>query len=636
MNKTGRLAAPARGGRAGLLTLVLSVAAIFATAIACAFILQRSTHLDWHNRPATDVVIHSIDVALVTVVITLVWAVIGRLSWSLALVAGVSTLLAGINHSKVQLRREPIFPGDRSFVSEPSFALSMVDTRTVLTIVLTVLVTMGGVAVIGAVLGRRLPRPRLRHVNGALNLRLLGVRLVTLLLSAGLLVHATHFNEPRNLWRALYDVNANWMPWSQLHNYRSNGFIGGFLYNMPVTAMEQPENYDQEAMTELAARYEQRAAELNVHRTGSLEDTNVVFILAETVTDPSWLDGFTLDENPVPYTQQVMDETIAGRMYSHSYGGGTATMEFEALTGQAVGLFRAQVTSPYQQFVGDEASYPSVVGTFAELGHRTIAIHSYNLHMYKRPQVYQAFGFDEVIDDAAMQSQHRIATSRYISDAAAFDEVLYQLDQHQGPSFVNLVTMQNHGAHHGSYPNPIGVEGLTDPNKAEEYGQYARGLAHTDEALEDFLGALQERDEHTIVVYYGDHHPGVYDEEMINHNPGDALFQTPFFVWSSDTNQAQEVPAIAPSMFLPLVYEAAHAPMPAYVALLDDVRRIVPVIQHARMLDPQGQPVDAADLDAEAAALLEDLRMTQYDFSVGGRYAIDRMWPGAEQRPATN
>lgn len=611
-----------------------SAFAVIAVALMCAVVLQLSTHLDWSSRRSSDVLVAPVDVVVITVVIAGVWAVIGRLGWSLCVVSGATVLLAGISHSKLVLRREPLFPADRSFVSESSSLLGMVNAQTALGIAAGVVGAVAIVSAIGWFAGRRLRRSRVRHAHGGLKLRRLGVRMVTLVLSAGLLVHATHFNQPQNLWRGLYDVNADWMSHSQMQNYRTNGFVGGFLYNMPVAAMDQPVDYDAETMTRISERYTERAAQINAGREGSLADANVVFVLSESFTDPSWLEGFTLAENPVPATQETMSQSIAGRMHALSYGGGTATMEFESLTGQSVGLFNTQVSSPYQMLVGNQSVYPSVVGTFAGLGHRTVAIHSFSLDMYKRQHVYQAFGFDEVIDDDAMQSQEHIDNNRYISDASAFNEVLYQLDSHEGPEFVNLVTMQNHGTYQGFYPDPIDSD-LADPALAQEYGQYARGLAHTDAALGDFLTQLQDRDETTIVVFYGDHHPGIYDEELIALNGPDGAFETPFFVWNSTTNSAQNVGAVGPAMFLPLLHEAADAPVSPYVALLDDVRHEVPVLQPSRTLDAQGLPVELDDLDEQTAALVEDLRLVQHDFSVGHRYAIEAMWPGALFRQAS-
>lgn len=606
--------------------LLAAVVAVLGVATACALLLQYSTHLNWARRSAPDVLFSGVDVLVIAVLIAGVWAVVGRLWAAVALVCGATMVLAVINHTKIVLRREPLFPSDRSFAADLGSLTGMVDARTMLLIAGGVAGT-ALIALVGWGVGRGLRRLGLRPPVGGRRARVAS-RLVVATIAAVLLVQAAWFNQPHNPWRALYDGYAAWKPWSQLENYRRNGFVGGVLYNMPIDVMPRPVGYGEDELARVARDYAARAAAINADRRGSLADTNVVFILSESFTDPTRVAGVDLAEDPIPFTRQVMSQTTAGQMYSLSYGGGTSTMEFESLTGQSVGLFNPQVSSPYQMFLADRDTYPSAVGAFAQTGHRTVAIHSYNLDMYKRRQVYGTLGFDEVVDDAHMQSRRRIETSRYVSDAAAFDEVLYQLDRTEGPEFVNLVTMQNHGDYDDSYSDPI-ASGIEDPKAAGRYGQYVRGLAHTDEALRDFLGRLQERDETTVVVFYGDHHPGIYDDATLEADVTGATLRTPFFVWNSRGNRAEPVPAIGPAMFLPLVYEAADAPVPPYVALLDDVRHALPVIQPSRTVDAAGRLVDPAALDAPTSALLADLRLVQYDFAVGSRYAVDRMWPGS-------
>ena len=346
--------------------------AVVVVAVVCAFILQLSTHLDffagWRTRASSDVLVEPLDVAFIATAIAGAWALLGRLKWALALVTGSATLLAGISHSKVVLRHEPLPPTtDSSATPVRCWAWSIPPP---LGIAIGVVGAASTVAVIGRLISRLLPQHWLRAVQHLPRWRLLAVRGIALAVSLALLLHGTQFNKPNNLWRTLYDQQADWMSWSQLHNYRSNGFVGGFLYNMPAEVMGEPGGYDAEAMAAISAHYSERADQINAERTGSLADANVVFILSESFSDPSRLAGFTLAENPIPVTQRVMAQNISGTMYAQSYGGGTSTMEFESLTGQSVGLFNSQVTSPYQMMVGDRRPTCRWLA-FAELGHRT-------------------------------------------------------------------------------------------------------------------------------------------------------------------------------------------------------------------------------------------------------------------------
>ena len=39
--------------------------------------------------------------------------------------------------------------------------------------------------------------------------------------------------------------------------------------------------------------------------------------------------------------------------------------------------------------------------------------------------------------------------------------------------------------------------------------------------------------------------------------------------------------------------------------------------------------VSSTELDATTRQLLDDMRLVQFDFSIGQRFALDAMWPGA-------
>ncbi|MDO4253740.1 MAG: LTA synthase family protein [Kocuria sp.] len=615
--------------RTSWIGVVLGPLILVATAFFSAVWLQYSVSLPDATFAEIRKATKSLDVVVLTLLLTFLWAVLGRLWWTVGIVVTVVLIVAEINRNKVDLRGEPFFPSDLDFLSDIGFVFSMVETSAVVFLVVGVIVGILGIIGLSWLAERLFPRPRLRREGGGFNQGFLASRIGILLVTGILLVHAANFNNPPNMWRSLYEENGpGWTTSSQLWNYRANGFMGGFLYNMPVDPMLQPDGYSEATMNEITERYQKRAEEINANRSKDIADVNVVMVLSESFTDPSQMEGFELDTNPIPNTQQTMSETLAGTVYANSYGGGTSTMEFESLTGQPVGLFQPQVTSPYQMFVSEQSTYPSAVGAFSATGHRTVAAHAFNLHMYKRSDVYKTLGFDEVVDDSAMQNTMRIQGNPYVSDESAYDEVLYQMDNTEGPLFMNLVTMQNHGPYGNFYSDPIGTD-IADPSRDAEISQYTRGLSHTDVATRNFLQELEKRDEETVVVFYGDHHPGVYNDEILGANTPEAQVRTPFFVWNNKNNEAQRVPAVTPAMFLPLVYEAADAKVPPYIALLDDARHTVPVTQHVRTVNFRGESVDRKDLDDHTTQVLDDLTMVQYDFSTGQRYSVNALWPGA-------
>jgi len=303
-------------------------------------------------------------------------------------------------------------------------------------------------------------------------------------------------------------------------------------------------------------------------------------------------------------------------------------MEFEVLTGQTIGLFAPQLSSPYQMLVPGFDRYPSAVSWFASHGHRSIAIHPYMTGMYKRKEVYQTFGFSDFIHDTTMSETEKIDDNEFISDESAFDEVRKQIRDSDEPLMVNLVTMQNHIPVDDNYLDPIGVTGV-DGKEAKRIGNYARGINYTDKALHRFLKQLRRSKEKTVVVFYGDHLPGIYDSDVSDQNPDLGMYQTPFFIWSNDKNKPVPYNLVSPVFFLPMLYDVVDAPLPPYFLLLRRLQRHISALEQGRWYDPDGVKISEDDLDEAGKKILHEVRMVQYDFSIGGRYSVEKMWPGS-------
>ncbi len=602
-------------------------------AMACAFVLELSGLLGeesyWWESTFVDGLSYVADSLVIWLILVVLIGLTNRVVLSLGMVVAATVVIAAANRVKLGLRSEPVYPSDVDFLREPGFLTSQVSAGTMVAGALGIV----GIVAAAWLLGRKY-EPRMVAIwPGGLPLRRQFVavlaRAVVVTLAFGFLIDATRFNDPGNPWRAAYEFgDRQWRYWDQRNNYLANGFVGGFLYNMPTVAMATPDGYSEQRMDALATRYERAAARVNRTRTGSLDDVNVVLVLSESFTDPTRLEGFDLARDPIPKIRRQMQQGTSGTMLAQLYGGGTANMEFETLTGQSIGLFEPQLSSPYQMLVSEYEEYPSAVGWFASHGHRPIAVHPYLTTFYKRNKVYDTFGFEEFVHDTTMSEQNRIEDNEFISDRSAFDEVEKQIRDDDQPLMVNLVTMQNHIPVDGNYSDPIPVTGV-DGGQAERISNYARGLSYTDDALADFLAGLRRSKERTVVLFYGDHLPGIYDGSITDQNPGLGMYTTPFFLWDSEGTPRRQLPQTSPTQFLPMLYEMVDAPIPPYFAMLDRLRGQVSALEQGRMLRPDGEEIAPDDLGRPGRRALADARLVQYDFSIGERYSVDRMWPGA-------
>ncbi len=571
---------------------------------------------------------------VITLLVIFLWAVSGRLTVAFVLSLCGAIVIGYANHEKLVLRGEPLYPSDLAFVGHGGFLAQMVGGGALA--LLAAVVVTAGVLVIGVsrVLRRHYPRVR-RQAQPRLWAFLVGIRIATVLLVAAAAQTVSGFNHPGNALDRMYAASgARWSLASQAFNYTHNGLVGGLLHNLDVSAMLEPDGYTRSTMQSLAEKYRALAETANAQRSASaLSDVNVVLVLSEAFSDPTVIPGVSYAEDPIPATRRLMERTTSGRMLAQLVGGGTANMEFEALTGQSIGSFLPQLSTPYQQLVPQLADYPSAVGWFDHHGHRTVAIHPYDPTFYQRNVVYPRLGFDAFIHEGQLSAERHIDDNPYVSDASAFEEVTRQIDASTEPLFVNLVTMQNHYPMAGLYDDPIPVSGLAGTVLANAEG-YGRGLRHSDDAFARFLDRLKASDEKTAVVFYGDHLPAFWNGGLTGASPDAEMLRTPFLLWSNFTSfPHRPLPTLSPTQFLPLLFELAGQSEPPFFALLDELRRELPAFEHGHYVtgaETGTEVATEAALTPRATALLRDYRLVQYDLSVGKRYAADAMfYPGA-------
>ncbi|MPV35760.1 LTA synthase family protein [Georgenia subflava] len=603
------------------LCLSLAVAVVITMGVELVHV-QTDTWLEPMERVRTwQTDLLALQLIVVWAVVGLVQAVVGRL-WVAAVVVGtLAAVIAFADYQKMLARNEPLYPTDLEHLRDAPLLLEGLGINPALVLAGLIVLAAGVVAAALRARRRRGRRPWSERRAETL------ARVVGGAVAAAVLAGAVTFNEDGNPLRALWDRGeATWARWNQVENYAENGFVSGVLYNMPGTAMETPAGYSAARMAEIGEKYAAVAAETNAGRTGALTDTNVLVILSESLTDPTRLRGLEVEEDPIPFIHSLMERTTSGTMLSSDYGGGTANVEFEVLTGMSLDHFRPQMHTPYQMLVPFQERFPSFLRSVGA-AHEAIAIHPYQHNFYRRDDVYATLGFTRAAFERDMVGTEPVENNPFISDAVTFDRVLGELRTSEDPMFVNVVTMQNHRPYAGKYADPIGVDGAMSFFERRNVEQYLRGLRYSDEALEHLVGDLEALDERTIVLYYGDHFPAIWSEQVKAANGGQGMYQTPWLVWANfDTEQVDAgAELLGPNHLMNQVLTAADAPVTPYAALLAAIAEEVPAAERGIMLDPDGRAVTETDLSPRARELLADYRLVQYDLAVGERYALEAM-----------
>lgn len=531
--------------------------------------------------------------------------VIGSLGMGAVLYTVFIGILGYADYLKMTMRQEPIYPDDLKMAANLGMMKDLVGLPLFLVLLVVILAVLAGV---GYMFWRSLKKPK--------NIQIW--RLVTVVLSGGLLLYASNFNSSSNLLRKGYDRTALWIPYSQKMNYYNVGFVGGFLYNLKVEAMEKPKGYSEAAVKEITERYQKEADAAN-KKVKEEEQPNIVYVMSESFSDPNRLKGVTVSGDPLKDYYEVANQTYSGQMLSQNYGGGTANIEFEALTGFSMETLNAQMTTPYTLLVPKLEKLPSLVSLLKDSGYETTAIHPYDTSMYKRKDVYQVLGFDQFLDQDTMTHRDKLENNPYISDESAYEEVLDQLDS-DTPQFLHLVTMQTHMPYNGKYSN-ISYQVTAEGNN-DSIANYAQDVAYTSEALKNFTQELSKLSRRTIVVFWGDHLPGIYSDATQAANTGTTLHETEFLIYDSAGQLANTASGqiTSPFYFAPTLFQQAGQATTGFYQLLLDLQKVLPAFEKS-MYYQNGQWQATASL-GDKESIYKDYQMIQYDILAGKQYSL--------------
>ncbi|WP_212957600.1 LTA synthase family protein [Paenibacillus albilobatus] len=541
--------------------------------------------------------------------VLLVFAAIVPNVYSGALLAFlVCCVLAVANYKKLGTTGEPLFPWDLMQVKNAKEMTKITHGMISPTaIVITIVVVAALVYLVF-----KLPKLKVQ-----LPLRLAMI-VVSVLMIAG-------FIQMVGSQTALAtSMNYQNIPWNQKVNYSQNGFVYAFAGNLNQKLMEKPEGYSKEAIEAIAQKYRDMPDQADGKTPA--EQPNVMYMMDEAFFDPTRLPTYTFSEDPLKFIHQQEHATPSGFMLSPEFGGNTANIEFEALTGLSM-YFLKDGSIPYRQRIVKMSTLPSIVSILKDKGYQTKALHPFDDSFYNRNRVYPILGFDQFTSEKDMENAERFTPNGYISDMAAVKEAVRELQTSDKPTFLHLVTMQNHFPFTKGLngPNTITVGGVK-PEYKDEMETYVHDTKLTDEALAYLSGELKKIKRPTIVVFWGDHLPalsaGIYTQAGWDTNPR-LKHETKLIYMANFDIGKQPVGTISPAFIGPTLFQLSGQQLPPYYRLLEKVRSEIPGLNKHVLLGASGV---VSQLTPEQQSLLNDYRLVEYDLLEGEQYAKDLLF----------
>lgn len=268
--------------------------------------------------------------------------------------------------------------------------------------------------------------------------------------------------------------------------------------------------------------------------SGDVEYPNIICILLESFVNPDLIKFIETDEDPIPNFHKLYDTYTSGYLTVPVVGAGTANSEFEILTGMGMQFFGLG-EYPYKTVL-KKTNCESIAADLKTLGYGAHAVHNNGGNFYSRAHVFSMMGFDTFTSKELMDIQDYTPIGTWPTDDILIGEVEKSLDYTPDqPDFVYTITVEGHG----DYPKEKVLEdpdiavtaNVEDEGMQYAWEYYVNQLHEVDEFIGDLIAMLEQRDEKTFVVMFGDHLPtmGLTEEDMTT----GSLFQTQYATWNN-------------------------------------------------------------------------------------------------------
>jgi hypothetical protein len=420
------------------------------------------------------------------------------LSFGLAYLAQAA--MYGVNALKVENLGTPLLPADFRMVGQLSKGGLHVLGSYLPHSPWPYLAMLAGIAVMAA--AWRLEPPLFERRTGGKRLvagSLLGGTLATLLVGV-----------PG--WGNLYNGHKLWLePWSAAATTSHSGLVSSLvMFHLQDRRIKQ--KADPHAVDNLFASTGDAVRARMQRPVGegtALPD--IVVIQSESFFDPSTLCGYE-DAQLTPNLTRLAAEGMSGPLHVPTYGGGTIRTEFEVLTGLSLRYF-GNMQFPYLQL--NNKVVPSMVRTLRSHGYETVAIHGNDPTFWNRNTAFKALGFDRFVSQSGFPA-HAAMDGKYMADSAMTDEIVAQLKDSGPPQFLFAISLEAHGPYDVTPKDPAARDAIPVPAAVNakdklEVQNYIYHIQHADQELGRLAALLAKRNRPTLLLFYGDHLPGLTD-----------------------------------------------------------------------------------------------------------------------------
>lgn len=314
-----------------------------------------------------------------------------------------------------------------------------------------------------------------------------------------------------------------------ISSYEKYGVIGGMYQTVIENRQQPPKDYKKENVEAVLSSTEPVLEDAKMSKENSLGKPNIIVMFQESYWDTEKIQEVKFNKEVTEEVRKLKNEGTSVELISPTYGGASANIEFEILTGGNMSYF-PQGYMPFMQLYKSKKSEkaPSIIKELKNNGYKSRMI--FGNDYYLSEPVYKKLGIDRYTNAYKEWDDYETKIQGcHLSDEALVDEVIKTFeDKEKGqPLFYMNASIETHMPFYkNKYENyDIQVKETTlSEHDTEIIQSYAQGIYNANKQIKRLYEYIKTIEEPTIIVFLGDHLPFLYDE-----NEEDLLSKLSYF-----------------------------------------------------------------------------------------------------------
>ena len=434
------------------------------------------------------------------------------------------------------------------------------------------------------------------------------------------------FNPPKYLRNFILeniyysdDVHINTL---NIEYYLEGSMLGGMYRIYLEDRIYEPDNYNKEEVEEMIS------TDVSNENENTWEEANIIVTFSESFFDVSLLeDDITFDKEVTPNFNSLKDEGIFINMISPTYGGVSSNVEFQFLTGHTLDYFSKSYV-PFMSFYKtiNSRNKLSLLKELGNNGYYTKVVFGKDYYLSKK--VYENLGVDKY-EEKDVEEEYK---GYYTSDEYLMDETIKAFNEKElgEKIFYMNCTIQSHQTYElDKYDEyDISIESSTlDESYNELILSYSQGVYDADVQLGRMYEYIQTLDEPTILIFFGDHLPYLYNTETnddtLNHlsyfNTGDELLDTYrkyntqcLILANFDLEGEENWDYMSSDMILTSVVNKMGLELSDYYEWLYSIKDVLPSSNYLVSQDTEGNLYWTSELPENMQNILDERELAQY------------------------